>query len=939
MPKFNSLRQIIIILMLTGISGFLSAQTNDQKFRISYEKFKLPNGLDVIFHTDKSDPMVAVAVQYHVGANREVPGKTGFAHLFEHMMFQESENIPQDQFFKKIQGAGGTVNGGTSRDGTVYYEVVPDNALEMVLWMESDRMGYLLNTVTQSAFVNQQNVVQNEKRQNYDNKAYGHMSYVIDKALFPENHPYNWQVIGEMSDLNTATLEDVKNFYRNFYGPNNATLVIAGNFDPKVVKPLVEKYFGEIKSERPVADMKPMPVKLVKTVKLFHEDNFAKAARLSLNWPVNQQYTPDSYALDVLASLLSDGKGAPLYTVLVKDKKLTAGVNAGNNAMELAGKFSINLTASDGISLADCEDAIFEAFAKFEKEGFTDKDLEMIKANLEIGFYNGISSVLGKSFQLARYNEYAGDPGFAAEDIRRIQSVTKEDVMRVYNTYIKGMPYVAASFVPRGKTALVARESVKANIVEEKINSASVAENKVKDTIPIVKTPCKFDRSVEPAQGPLPEFNLPVIWDTKLTDGMRVLGVENHELPLVQFSMTIRGGQLLETPEKAGLANIVSELITEGSASKTPEELEDEIRLLGASINVSASRTDISVTGSTLARNYEKTIALVKEILFEPRWDTAELALIKTRVLNGIKQSKANPSNLAANAFYRLLYGNELILSINSRGTESSVKAITIDDVKAFYKKNFSPAITVFNVAGDIKQDRVLASLSSFAGKWPSKNDKPPVVNIKVDNQPSKIYFIDVPGAKQSVITIGNLGPARTDPDFYPAVVMNYKLGGSFNGELNLVLREEKGYTYGARSSFTDFGFPAPFMVASSVRSGATVESVTIARDIMRKYREGISPENLEFTKSAMIKANAVRFETLRSMLSLLDNIGVYNLPKDYILKESEIVRTMNPERFIKLAQKYIDPEHMVFIVVGDAKTQLEGLKALGYGDPVVIAE
>lgn len=940
MKNFFSCRfKLLLMTGLLMIALGSSAQNATPGFNISYEQFKLPNGLDVILHIDKSDPMVAVAVQYHVGANREVPGKTGFAHLFEHMMFQESENVPQDQFFKKIQGAGGTVNGGTSRDGTVYYEVIPNNALEMVLWMESDRMGYLLNTVTQAAFVNQQNVVQNEKRQNYDNKAYGHMSYVIDKALFPATHPYSWQVIGDMRDLTNATLDDVKDFYRKYYGPNNATLVIAGDFDPKVVRPWVEKYFGEIPSSAPISDMKPIPASLDKTVKLYHEDNFAKASRLSLNWPVLEQYTPDSYALDVLSNLLSDGKRAPFYTVLVKDKKLTSNVNVGNNSMELAGKFAITLTANDGVSLAECEDAIFEAFKLFEKEGVSDKDLEMVKANLELGFYNSISSVLGKSFQLARYNEYVGNPAFAVEDIRRIQSVSKADVMRVYEKYIKGKPYVAVSFVPKGKTAFVARESVKADIMEEKIGNASVVEAKAVDSMPIVKTPCKFDRSLEPAQGPLPVISVPAVWESKTKDGMRILGIENHELPLVQFSISIKGGQLFEKTDKVGLSNIVAELITEGTATKTPEELDDEIRLLGASINLNASRTDITVTGSTLARNFDKTLALVKEILFTPRWDTAELALIKMRVLNGIKQSKANPSLLASNAFYKLLYGKDQVLGINPRGTEATVESITIEDVKAYYKENFSAALAVMSIAGDLKKDNVLKSLAVFEGKWPSKKSQAPVVTVKADKQPSKVYFIDVPGAKQSVITIGNLGPARNDADFYPAVVMNYKLGGSFNGELNLVLREEKGYTYGARSSFTDFGFPAPFMVATSVRSSATVESVTICRDIMRKYREGISPENLEFTKNAMVKANALRFETLRAMISMLEAIGNYNFAKDYVLKEAAIVNNMNPQEFYRLAQKYIDPENMVYVVAGDAKTQLEGLKALGYGDPVLITE
>ncbi|NNJ82930.1 MAG: insulinase family protein, partial [Flavobacteriaceae bacterium] len=392
------------VVMFTSCGDKSQSAEESAKLSIEFAKYELENGLDVVLHQDKSDPIVSVAIQYGVGSNREKTGRTGFAHLFEHMLFQESENVPQDQFFKKIQDAGGTLNGGTWKDGTIYYEIVPKNALEMVLWLESDRMGYLINTVTESAFYNQQEVVQNEKRQRVDNRPYGHTNWVLDKNIYPDGHPYNWQVIGELVDLQNATVEDVREFYDRFYGPNNATLVLAGDFEEEDAKALIEKYFGEIKKRQDVAPLEPQPVTIAETKRLYHEDNFATAPQLHMVWPTLQQYTDDAYALDFLAEILSSGKKAPLYKVLVKEKDITSRTTAYNNSQEIAGEFHIIITANEGVDLDEVEAGISEAMALFETEGVTDRDVERIKAGLETSFYNGISSVLGKSFQLAQYN-------------------------------------------------------------------------------------------------------------------------------------------------------------------------------------------------------------------------------------------------------------------------------------------------------------------------------------------------------------------------------------------------------------------------------------------------------------------------------------------------------------------------------------------------------
>jgi len=929
----------LFLVLLTVV--FLSCTTKKSSPGISvpFEKYSLPNGLTVILHEDKSDPIAAVAVLFHVGSSREVPGKTGFAHLFEHMMFQKSENVGEDQLFRLIQGAGGELNGGTSQDNTVYYEVIPKNALEMALWLESDRLGYLENTVTQSAFANQQNVVQNEKRQGVDNQPYGFNNYLILKNLFPAGHPYSWDVIGEMEDLQNATVEDVKAFHKKFYTPTNATLVITGDFNKDEVKTLVEKYFGEIPGGEIIEKRGSMPAVLDKTIQLYHEDNFARAPRYTLVFPTVEQYTKDAYALNFLGDLLSNGKKTPLYKVLVKDKKLTSSVYARNGSQELTGYFTISVTANPGVNLTEVKNAVFEAFDMFEKEGFTEEDLTRIKARQETGFYNSFSSILSKAFTLGNYQMLREDPGYYAKDFDDAQAVTSEDVKNAYQKYIKNKNYVETSFVPKGEVALAAENSVNAGIVEEDVTKAAEVKVVGQEEETVVKTPTKFDRSVQPPVGPDPEVTIPAVWTGSLSNGMKLYGIKQSELPLVQYGIVISGGHLLDAIDKAGVASMTASLMNEGTKNKTPEELEDAIRLLGASISFYGGSENITLRVSTLARNFEQTVALVEEMLFEPRWDSVQFDLAKSRIINNLKRNKANPSYLASTTLNELIFGENNILAVESVGTEESVNSITIDDLKDFYNKNFSPSLAQFIVAGDIDQQRVEASLTGINSKWVAKDISIPETKVPEAPVKSQIYFIDVPGAKQSVIYIGCPSISRINPDYYPASVTNYKLGGSFNGIFNLILREEKGFTYGARSYFSVAKNYGTFTASSMVRTNSTLESVNIFKTEMEKYRESIPQEYIDFTKSALLKSNARNFETLGNLLNMLSNISLYNLPTDYIKQEEAFVKGLTVEKQLELAKKYIDPSRMYYVVAGDAATQLKELEKVGLGKPVLVKE
>jgi zinc protease len=926
---------MVIVMMTIGLISF-KPQSKETGLSVPFEKYKLPNGLTVVLNVDKSDPIAVLAVYYHVGSSREVPGKTGFAHLFEHMMFQRSENVPEDTYFKNIQGAGGTLNGSTNYDRTNYFEVIPKNALEMAIWMESDRMGYLTNTVTKSALVNQQNVVQNEKRESVDNAAYGFNQEILAKNLYPKNHPYSWTVIGKMEDLTSATVEDVKAFHNKFYAPNNATVVISGDINKDEVKAMVAKYFGEIPAGVKIEKRSPMPVTLNSTTRIYHEDNFAKIPQLTMVFPSAERYSKDSYALNFLSDLLAGTKKSPLYVVLVKEKKLTSRVMSRNGSQELAGSFTISVAANPDVNLTDVEKAIFEGFDKFEKEGFSEEDLTRIKAGYETRFYNSFASVQGKAFQLAEYTMNTGDPEYYRKDLAAIQAVTMADVKAAYYKYIKGKNFVETSFVPKGKLNQIVAGSQNSGIVEEDITKAAEVKADTTKDEPVVKTKTKLDRSVMPKIGPDPEVTIPAPWKASLSNGMKLWGIVHSELPLIQYSIVIDGGHMLDKVEKAGVASMVAAMMNEGTKNKTPEQLEDAIGLLGASIRVTSGNEDISVEVSSMAKNFEKTLSLVQEIILEPRWDPESFTLAKSRVINNLKRNAASPDYLASSTLNKLMFGDN-ILAIDATGTEKSVAAITIDDLKDYYNNYISPSISKFLIVGDVVEARVKTALSGLNLNWKPKEVIIPEIKVPGPPDKSQIYFVDVPGAKQSVIAIGTPSLARTDPDFFPATVANYKLGGSFNGIFNLILREEKGFTYGARSNIVGARNYGTFIATSRVRTNSTFESVTIFKTEMEKYRKDIPAEYIDFTKSSLMKSNALRFETLGNLLSMLNTMTAFNLPDDFIKREERFIKDLTIEKELALANKYINPARMYYVVVGDAKTQLDDLEKVGLGKPIPV--
>ena len=511
------------------------------------------------------------------------------------------------------------------------------------------------------------------------------------------------------------------------------------------------------------------------------------------------------------------------------------------------------------------------------------------------------------------------------------------DVKRVYQKYIKNQNYVLTSFVPRGKVDLVAEGSKLFPIKEEKIvkNIDKVAG---KGGMDIAKIPSTFDRSVKPVDGPQPRLNLPKIWKHDYDKGISIYGAKHDELPLVSFGISIEGGMLLDDPNKVGVANLVTDIMMQGTANKTPVELEEAIDALGSSISMSTGKQSININVNTLKRNFIPTLELVEEILLEPRWDSKEFERVKRETVESIKRRSAVPSTIASKVFNKLNYGKH-ILSNSTLGTVESVQSIQLNDLKSFVNANLSVDLATISIVGDISRSEAVNAFKELVERWDTKDVDFSDYEIPTPSKAAKVYFVDVPNAKQSEIRIGYLGLPRTHPDYYATMVMNMKLGGNFSGDVNMVLREEKGFTYGARTRFSGTKYPGTFTASSAVRSNTTEESVNIFKDLMMNYRQPISDEDLEFTKNVLLKSNARRFETLGALRGMINYIAVYGVPFDYIKNEEEIIRDMTVDSHNDLVKKYIRPDEMIYLVVGDAKTQLNGLKSLGYGNPALLDE
>ena len=912
---------IPFVCLIAAFIAFASCKKdNNDVMHIDYEEYTLDNGLKVVLHEDHSDPIVAQAIAFHVGSAREKEGKTGFAHFFEHMLFQRSENLPRNAFFNKISDMGGDFNGGTSNDYTIYYECVPRDALEKILWMESDRMGFFINTVTQSGLEREIDVICNEKRQTEVNNAYGMMDDIMSKNFFPKRHPYSWTVIGEFEDIKSATVEDVKEFYRTYYVPSNATLCIAGDFDPKEVKALIEKYFAEIPSH-PVEKPAVWDVKLDRTKELYYEDQFASMPAVEVAWSSVAEGNEDEAALDAFCSLFGRGKNSPLYKNIV-EKNLAPRVFAYNGARESAGQVSISATAYPGVDIDLIMAGIEQAMADFEANGVDEEELATLKAENETSAYRRLGSVLGKAQMLARSKEFYGKADKFIDDIADFNKVTAEDVMRVYNKYVKGQNYVAVVAVPKGQVELSIEGSVPATLIMEdqsKQTMKSAAGAIVDDDYE--RTPSKIDRSIEPAYLPnAPKTNVPAIWRTTLSNGIQVAGITQKEIPMVNLTISIDGGSLLDPDGKRGTSSINASMMNEGTSEHTAVELEQALRKLGASARVSSGTKSTSISVSSLSKNLPAVMDIVYEMITKPGFDEAAFNRAARVEKSSIQNALTSINSLGSRAATRLWLGDCIYTDFT---TDESIDAITMDDIKAYYA-TLTPRNTHIDIAGDIDLPALKKALAVLEG-WDGPEVAIPEIKVGESAAPGT-YFIDFPNSKQSYIYIIGPGMKISDPEYHELDVLNEKLGAGSAGRLFEVLRLQRGYTYGASSAFSSNLETGYFHAASSVQGSSTKESVALFKEIIDHFADDYDQKKLDGVKDSMLRSNASAFETSASLVNMLSRIRNYNLPDDFVAKEEAVVNSMTLDEIKAKAAEYLDVDKMIIVVVGDAATQLKNV-------------
>nr|WP_297347771.1 pitrilysin family protein [uncultured Glaciecola sp.] len=926
---FSGLLALAITLGGCSKTSDISSQIQSDELSgsvIKYEKYELANGLTIVLHEDQSDPLVEVNITYHVGSAREELGRSGFAHFFEHMMFQGSENVADDEHFKVVTEAGGTMNGSTNTDFTNYYQTVPINQLEKVLWLEADRMGFLLNAVTQEKFEIQRETVKNERAQRVDSQPYGLLAERTGEALYPVGHPYSWSTIGYVEDLDRVNVNDLKTFFQKWYGPNNAVLTIGGAIDKAQTKAWIEKYFSTIPRGPEVTKATKAPAVLKATRFITLEDK-VHLPLLQITIPTVYVQHSDEAALDVLANILGGGKTSLLYKNMVQNG-LALQAFAGHPCRELACEFQLlALVNPEKVKgLQQMKTIIDQTLAEFELRGVQDDDLQRTKVGIESATIFGLQSVSGKVSRLAYGETFYNEPDGIQEDIERYNDVTKDDVMRVYRKYVKDKPAVILSVVPEGKVQLAAATqnfSLPTRQFEtETAEADDIKQTEIKDN---------FDRSVQPTAGANPIGGIPDYWEHSLSNGIKILGVDTQETPTVFLNIAIEGGSLLNSLAKPGVAAMTAQMMNESTLLSSNVEIANRLALLGSSVSFGASGRYTNVYVSSLTKNLPETLVILQEMLFSPGFSEDDFARLKQNTLQGLQQAIKNPSVLSSRARDIVLFGDKTILGMPEGGTTESVQAISLDDLKAFYENYYSPQFADMVIVGDISKKQALTAVSMFS-EWEGKDYVLPIFDGFANSAKGKVYLVDNPGGVQSVVSILKHALVfDAEGEYFRSGLMNFPLGGMFNSRINLNLREDKGYTYGAQSGFSGGKQTGIFSASADVAVQHTVASIQeFLKEIDSFQASGMTQDELELMKKAYTQRDALSSETPTSKAGILIRMLGYDLDKNYRERQKRIINNATTKELNEIAAKWLDTDSMDIIVVGDAATLREKLKVLG---------
>lgn len=891
--------------------------------QLKFEKYKLDNGLEVILSEDHRLSMVAVNLWYHVGPANELPGRTGFAHLFEHMMFEGSKHVPGSSHFHLLEAAGASdINGTTDFDRTNYFETLPANQLELALWLESDRMGYLPDKLDQANLSNQQDVVRNERRQGVENAPYGIVEEGLFHQLFPKEHPYYGEVIGSHADIQSAKLEDVRNFFKLYYAPNNASLAIVGDFTPENAKVLVEKYFGPLKRGEDVPRIKAQTPPITSERRLVVQDN-VQLPRVYMAWLTSPIFKPGDAEADLAATVLGGGKSSRLYKKLVYEKQIALDVAVSQQSLILGSVFEVQATARPGVKPEVLEKAINEELDSFHVSGPTAAELTRARNVLESRIIQGLETLGGfggVADRLNRYNHYLGTPDFLAADIARYENASIESLQAFAQGQLNTKQRVVVYGVP-GKQDLGAE--VPTPKAEQKDTARSGGQ--------AVNADAEW-RKEQPKPGAASLLHLPVPEQFKLSNGLTLLYSERPGLPLMAASLVFRAGSGANPVDRPGLASITARMLQQGTTTRSALQIADRAADLGATLGSRASADASSISTHSLSRNFPDALELLADVALHPSFPQAEIERVRSERLAALVQEKDDPNSVAFRVAAAALYGAHHTYGYPDTGTADSIKAVTREDLLRFWQQNYSPNDATLIVTGNIKLSVLIPLLEKEFGAW--KPGKVSAVAIgTAESTEARLIVVDRPGAPQTTLVCFSMGLARSTPDYAPVEVMNTDLGGLFSSRINMNLREAHGYTYGAGSFFNYHRAPGPFVVFSDVRTDVTAPAVTEIFNELKRMRETqMTPSEMTLSKDSITRSLPGRFERGTEAVSSFAELFLYDFPLDYFSTLPEHINAVTAEQAQAAAQKYILLEKIVVLAVGDrAKIKAE-LKKLNLG-------